>query len=214
VALSKIILAALSLLAAAQASWFYDPQNQSDVASPTSQASACPDDRAWSGKYRNYSYGFSIVIPKNLKGFWNSPACVANSDGCVCMQDHGRIIPLSDERDGPDRLMEAYAGNLDNSTLVQAVKSELGSIRESGRKNSFHIRKRFPIQLSGRKGERVVVRYFDGKANQWMIEDFVELLRGGVEYSLYLRTPEGTYEHDRRIFDTLIASFVFTKRVW
>jgi hypothetical protein len=47
-----------------------------------------------------------------------------------------------------------------------------------------------------------------------MMEDVVELLRGGVEYSLYLRTPEETYEHDRGVFDTVVASFALSKRTW
>src|SRR6266540_2267427 len=47
--------------------------------------SPCPDDRAWTGRYRNYVYGFSIVIPRGLKGYWNSARCAPDEKlGCVC----------------------------------------------------------------------------------------------------------------------------------
>jgi hypothetical protein len=54
----------------------------------------CPDEIATTGYYRNYSYGFSIKIPQGLKGFWNSARCVKDKNGCVCMGDHGRFIPI------------------------------------------------------------------------------------------------------------------------
>jgi hypothetical protein len=54
----------------------------------------CPDEIATTGYYRNYSYGFSISIPRGLKGYWNSARCVKNKRDCVCMGDHGRFIPV------------------------------------------------------------------------------------------------------------------------
>jgi hypothetical protein len=66
----------------------------------------CPDQRAWTGRYRNYVYGFSIVIPRGLKGYWNSARCAPDEKyGCVCMGDHGRFIPLSN-----DAHIEAFVG--------------------------------------------------------------------------------------------------------
>lgn len=184
---------------------------------PKKKDTACPDDKAWTGKYRNYSYGFTIVIPTGLKGFWNSASCVSHPDGCICMQDHGRIIPLTPEPSKPERYIEAYADNgadLDEPTVAEAVKGHLRLIRERSREKRMQVRKRIGITLAGLKGERAVVRYYDAKLQAWMMEDFVELMRGGVEYSLYLRTPEKTYEHDRGAFDTVVASFALSKRIW
>src|SRR6185369_17562436 len=66
----------------------------------------CPDERAWTGRYRNYVFGFSILIPRSLKGYWNSARCAPDEkDGCVCMNDHGRVIPLSS-----DAYIEAFVG--------------------------------------------------------------------------------------------------------
>jgi hypothetical protein len=133
------------------------------------------------------------------------------------MQDHGRIIPLSPEPYKPERHIEAYADtgtDLDNPTVTEAVKSSLRWIQERNREKSVQIRRRFSITVGGLKGERVVVRYYDSKLSNWMIEDFIELLRSGVHYFLYLRTPQKTYEHDRAIFDNVVASFALSKRVW
>ena len=192
-------------------------QEPSSSTSPKKEGAACPDDKAWTGKYRNYSYGFTIVIPTGLIGFWNSASCVSHPDGCICMQDHGRIIPLTPEPSKPERYIEAYADNgadLDEPTVPEAVKSHLGWIRERSFEKRMQVRKRNGVTLAGLKGERVLVRYYDAKLQAWMMEDFVELLRGGVEYSLYLRTPEKTYEHDRGAFDTVVASFALSKRIW
>ena len=132
------------------------------------------------------------------------------------MQDHGRIIPLTPEPYEAERHIEAYADNgadLDNWTVAEAVKTSLRRIQERSRENSLRIRMRSGITISGLKGERVVVRYYDTKLKSWMVEDFIELLRTSVHYSLYLRTPERVYEHDRGIFDTLIASFAVSKPI-
>jgi hypothetical protein len=192
-------------------------QDPSSGTSPKKAGAECPDDKAWTGKYRNYSYGFTIVILRGLKGFWNSARCVSRPDGCTCMQDHGRTIPLTPDPSEPERFIEAYADNgadLDEPTVAEAVKSHLRGIQERSREKSVQIRKRTGITLASLKGERAAVRYYDAKLQAWMMEDFVELLRGGVEYSLYLRTPEETYEHDRGVFDTVVASFALSKRIW
>jgi hypothetical protein len=52
-------------------------QAPSSSASPKKEGAECPDDKAWTGEYRSYSYGFTIVIPRGLKGFWNSARCVS-----------------------------------------------------------------------------------------------------------------------------------------
>jgi hypothetical protein len=167
--------------------------------------------------YQNYSYGFRIVIPQGLKGFWNSAGCIEGPDGCTCMSDHGRIIPLGPEsRQGePERHIEAYAGyaaHIFPVNLSEAVKSHLDRIRKRSRGRKMEIRKRASVSVAGLKGERIVARYLDAKSRTWMVEDFIELLRDDVEYDLYLRTPEQYYKQDQTVFDNVIASFALTRR--
>jgi len=139
--------------------------------------------------------------------------CVDNPDGCVCMTDHGRIIPLSSEPYQPDRHIEVYAGfavDLDTPTVEQEVRSNLRWIRKRSRPQSLNVRQRSNIILGGLKGQRVVARYYDPKLKGWFIEDFIELLRDDVNYSLYLRTPARNYRRDQVVFEAVLASFALT----
>ena len=179
-----------------------------------SDRNTCPDTHAWTGKYKNYSYGFTIVIPKDLKAFWNSATCVSGPDGCTCMSDHGRIIPLSAEPYEPERHIEVYAGfaaDLDKPTVSAEITKHLEWVRERSRDNNTEVRERSNVIVGGLKGERVVVRYYDNKLNAWLIEDFIELIRRDINYSLYLRTKEENYDNDRPKFDAIISSFRLTK---
>ena len=176
-------------------------------------SSLCPDAKAWTGRYENHSYGFSIVIPKNVKGFWNGPVCVDGPDGCTCMTDHGRIMPLSSEPYQADRHIEVYAGftaDPDSATVTGEMAADLRWIRKRSRRDSVTVRQRSNMNLAGLKGQRMVARYYDLNLKNWLIEDVIKLLRDDVEYSLYLRTPEQTYAHDRKVFETVLASFALT----
>ena len=172
----------------------------------------CPDARAWTGKYTNHSYGFAITIPDHLEGFWNSFACVGGPDGCVCMTDHGRIIPLSSKRGEAEPYIEAYGGfaaDLDEPTVSREMDKRLGWIRERSR-GGIQVRSRSAITLAGLEAERAVVRYYDKKLKSWFIEDFIEALQGGVEYSLCVRTRDTSYGRDRLVFEAVVQSFVLT----
>jgi hypothetical protein len=130
------------------------------------------------------------------------------------MSDHGRIIPLSHQPYEDERHIEVYASHgaeLDEPTVANAVAQNLGSIRKRAPRRGLIVRKRLGVTLAGVRGERVVVRYYDKRMQAWLVEDFIELLKDGDEYSLYLRTPRKNYEHDRHIFEVVVASFAFEK---
>jgi hypothetical protein len=186
------------------------------ILSPTAYllAQACPDKVAWTGKYRNYSYHFTITIPAGYKGYWNSAACVNGPDGCVCMSDHGPIIPLTPAPHEPERHIEISAGYAtdDETTVAESLDNRLKWTGRASDKGTTEIRKRTTIQLAGSKGQRIAVRYHDAELNTWIIEDIVVLLRNGVEYSLALRTHEQNHQHDRPIFEHTLATFAFTLR--
>jgi hypothetical protein len=176
---------------------------------------ACPDTVSWTGKYTNYDYGFTVVIPKSVTGFWNSAACVSGPGGCTCMSDHGRIIPLGTEPDEPERHIEVYAGyaaDLDDPTVQQEVDKHVDWARERSRDDSVTVASQSNLLLAGLTARRTVVRYFDKKLNTWMIEDFVEALRDrNIEYSVYLRTRAEAYKHDVPVFESVVKSFRLRK---
>jgi len=174
----------------------------------------CPDAHGWSGRYENLSYSFTITIPEGYEGFWNSASCSGDAEGCTCMSDHGRIIPLSHQPYEHERHIEVFAshgGDLDESTLAQAMAQHLKWIRKRAQGGNFIVRKRLGVTVDRVRGERAVLRYYDKRMKAWLVEDFIELLKDGDEYSLYLRTPRKNYKHDRQIFNGLIGSLTFEK---
>ena len=108
------------------------------------------------------------------------------------MTDHGRIIPLTPAPYEPQRHIEVFAGyaTRNHPAVARQVKEKLRQIREISRENSVEVRTHSGINLGGARAQRVVVRYYDRKLTGWFVEDFIEALRNGIEYSLYLRTKE------------------------
>lgn len=191
-------------------------QQQPDSSKEASVKEECPDTHGWTGKYENFSYGFSIVIPEGYQGFWNSATCGNDkADGsCVCMSDHGRVIPLSAEPYEPERHIEAYASHgaeLDEPSVAEGIAHWLGYLKKRSVKGALLVRRRSEITIDGVRGERVVVRYYHRRLKRWFVEDLVELLKGGDEFTLYLHTPRKSYANDRRIFEGVVASFEFAK---
>jgi hypothetical protein len=182
--------------------------------SQSTAQNVCPDEVDTTGKYVNYSYGFSIIIPPGLKGTWNSARCVAGNEGCVCMSDHGRIIPLSERLDDTDHWIEAYASFAadPDDTVQDEVNKRLDWIRERSVAGSASVLRAPDTKIGGISAKHVIVRYRDKESNQMMVEDFVEALWGGaegdrVEYSVYLRSPIDVYEQDKASFDRVLSSF-------
>jgi hypothetical protein len=171
----------------------------------------CPDNVPSAGKYENDYFGFSIVIPKNLEGLWNSARCSGGPDDCACMSDHGRIIPLGADSKS-SRFIEAFAATNSepDTTLAMEVNDHLKWIKKRSLTHTVTILRRSNMRVGRRAGRRVVARYFDKNEKGWFIEDFVEVLRQGVGYSLYLRTRESNYKKDLRIFNEVVASFALT----
>jgi len=176
---------------------------------------ACPDEVDTNGKYVN-EYGFSLVVPVGLKGTWNSARCVSGPDGCVCMSDHGRIIPLSNGQNDNDHWIEVYAGfsaDMDEPTLQGEADKRVDWIRERSIAESVSVLERKDIKIGGIDAKRVVVRYRDRESSRVMVEDFVEALRGRegqIEYSLYLRSPADAYAGDKPNFERVLSTFALT----
>ena len=173
---------------------------------------SCPDDHPYTGLRENWTFGFTIVIPENLKGHWNSAACHKGSDGCTCMGDHGTLIPLVTGAQDFGRQIEFYAelDSSDEHNLARLVTKWLRSPRESAREHT-KIQKRTSYRLGGLNAERVVIRYYDPGLKAWYIEDFVVALRDGTVYTPYLRTLPMNYAQDLLLFNRILATFTLTK---
>lgn len=169
----------------------------------------CPDQRAWTGRYRNYVFGFSILIPRGLKGYWNSARCAPDEKyGCVCMNDHGRFIPLSSEAH-----IEAFVGyQMEPDWSVREHERQAVSFLTDDNQNQHVtvVRSRW-FRLGTLRTRRFEACYL--KNNKPMITDHIVALYQGVEYELILVTSPGRYAVDRRQFEKIIASWRLTPRV-
>lgn len=183
-------------------------KSQAKRATPSS-AEPCPDQKTYTGKYRNWVYGFSIIIPAGLKGYWNSARCAPDEKyGCVCMGDHGRFIPLSD-----DASIEAFVGyEMESEWSVSDYENdEVSNLRQKQGVEQLKVLSSKWIRLGRLKGRRFVVQFIEKDKN--VVIDHIIALHKGVEYELILRTMPDRYQRDRRIFEKVIASWRLTRRI-
>ena len=169
--------------------------------------SPCPDERAWTGTYRNFVYGFSIVIPRGLKGYWNSARCVPDEKvGCVCMGDHGRFIPLSSETN-----IEAFVGyQMEPGSVVDQERHEISSLRQDETNREVDVVRSRWFRLGRLHARRFEAHFLHG--NKPIVIDHIIALHKGVEYELILRTSPERYVKDQIQFERLIASWRLTPR--
>ncbi len=173
------------------------------------QAQVCPDERSYTGKYRNYVFGFSIVIPTGLKGYWNSARCAPDERyGCVCMGDHGRYIPLSETV-----AMEAFVSWQMESewTLRDYENDEVANLKHKEGVQQVRVLSSKYLRLGRVKARRFIVQFTEN--NKSVFVDHIIALYKGVEYELTLHTVADRYQKDRRIFEKLVASWKLTRRV-
>lgn len=171
--------------------------------------SPCPDDKIYTGTYRNLVYGFSIVIPAGLKGYWNSARCAPHEKyGCVCLGDHGRFIPLAS-----DAGMEAFVGYEMESEwkAIDYEKSDISYLRNQNDVRQLTIINSDRFRLGRLNGRRFVVEFV--KNNKKVIKDHVIALHRGVEYELILTTLADRYRNDKTQFEKLIASWKLARRL-
>jgi hypothetical protein len=172
------------------------------------QAQVCPDERSYTGKYRNYVFGFSIIIPTGLKGYWNSARCAPDERyGCVCMGDHGRFIPLS-ETVG----MEAFVGWQMESewTLRDYENDKVAQLKQKQGVEKVRVMSSKYVGLGRVKARRFTVQFSENKRR--VVIDSIVALYKGVEYELILYTVADRYQKDRREFEKLVASWKLTRR--
>jgi hypothetical protein len=171
--------------------------------------SGCPDERAWTGRYRNYVFGFSIVIPRGLNGYWNSARCAPDEKyGCICMGDHGRFIPLSN-----DAHIETFVGYQmePDWSLRQHERQAVSFLTDDKQNQDVNVVRSRWFRLGLLRTRRFEARYL--KNGKPMVTDHVVALHKGVEYELILVTSPDRYGADRRQFQKLIASWRLTPRV-
>jgi hypothetical protein len=175
----------------------------------------CPDEAPTIGWYRNYSYGFSITIPQNLKGYWNSVPCAKDQNDCVCLGDHGRFITIRKEA-----YLEVFVSVWTSETSKESMVDEQSFILENHKGKGENTE---TLNLTGARLDRVPstrlkLRYKEAKTGMVMVEDSIfcapmDKEHEGWLYKIHLVTPETRYGKDKLLLDRVIKSWRFRSRL-
>jgi len=169
----------------------------------------CPDEQTYTGKYRNRVFGFSIIIPPRLTGYWNSARCVWDEEnGCLCMNDHGRFIPLADNAH-----IEAFVGwEMEEGWSAKDYENEeLSNLRTREGITQLKVIRSNWTRLGRLRARRFVVQFTE-KDRSTLIDHLIAL-SGGVEYELILHTSPERYQQDQRQLEKVISSWRSTRRI-
>lgn len=153
------------------------------------------------GRYVNNDYGYSMMIPDGLHGL-SSPASSFR---------HELLIKLPAE--SPIQL-SAHSAHMyaTRQSFNQLANQILGELRTSS--SDLLILLRYREQLGTSPAMRLVVSYTDTNTHQTIVEERIIARRAcgdsnapEIMYELTLRTRRERYDQDRRLFETLIASW-------
>ena len=162
--------------------------------------------RTHRGRYTNYEYGFSLLIPEGYIGIMNpEPNPV-----------HGFWIILSRL---PKAEINVYANYdaMNYASLDEAVNAQLRYVEREG--TGIEVLRREPTTLQNLPATRVVTRYRDRASGATMIQDLIASIRSQpyrdehgedeirVLYILILRTPESRYSTDKELFERVVNAW-------
>lgn len=162
---------------------------------------------AYIGKYRNPIYGFAFVIPSGRKAFWNSGGCAQSDEGCICMQDHGRVVALD-----KGAYIAASAGYVmePDETDADREKSAVKFISERQNVKEVEVVRSSSDRLGSTTARRFLVRFTE--QGRPMLEEHIIALYKDVVYSLTLRTPKGNYDTNKLNLERVKATWQFIRR--
>lgn len=158
------------------------------------------------GQYRNYEYGFTVLIPKGYVGIRDPNP----------QPQHGFWIVLSRQ---PKAEIDVYA-NYDAAnydSLDEAVDAQFRYLKKEGVEIGELSRQTLTLQKL--PAMRVVARYKDKASGVVMIHDLIAAIRTQpykdeygeddikILYILLLRTPESRYSTDKELFERIVSSW-------
>lgn len=155
------------------------------------------------GRYLNEDYGFEITIPPGLTGRWSSAGCVRDGESCICMSDHGRIVPLPEHG-----WLEAYTGykNIDLGDLASAARDayrNFGQFDDDVTRVAPRWLRR--AKLAGLPAYRMQLEYRRSGA-AWIHEEIVARDEG-IDFKLIYDVPRESYARHRAAFESFVASW-------
>lgn len=146
------------------------------------------------GRYSNYEYAYSVLLPKGWVGFMSyAPA-----------PNHGFGIDISRPQNSYLWVDASYNSGMWTS-FDDAIKDNLGFVKDDGVTDIVLIQ-RTSTSLSRLRAVRFIIHY-KASGIAMIQETVLAFRRNGCDvdivYSINLRTPTFRYSKDRRLIDEL-----------
>lgn len=164
------------------------------------QTAPVAKEQSWTGKYRNYEYGYTVRIPAGFVGL--SPASP--------WPQHGIKIKLTPGSEAAV-YTSGYFSSVDYSSLDAAVNSDVNDLRK--RSSDLEIVSRRTERLGKLRAIRVIARYKQASSGILFVQETITAMRwskhpeDGVTYTITLVTPEQRYANDTRVFSVILRSW-------
>ena len=170
----------------------------------TAPDTPCSADFATTGVYRNYSFGFTMTIPRGLKATWSSPPCSVDrsNNDCICMNDHGRDLAL----DGGGTIGIYADHNATSDTLPTIAFNDLSDFKGASKGDELTIVSLDRIQWKAMGAYHYVARRGHG-GGETVRESVIATGRDGVMSLLYIEAPQEQYERYRPAFNAMLKSW-------
>lgn len=170
----------------------------------TTPGTPCSANFTATGVYRNYSFGFTMTIPRGLKATWSSPPCSVDksTNDCICMNDHGRDMALA----GGGTIGICAGHNATSDALPTIAFNDLNDFKGSTKGDELTIVSLDRIQWKAMGAYRYVARREnDGEAT--VRESVVATGRDGEMFLLYIEAPQAQYDRYRPAFNAMLKSW-------
>jgi hypothetical protein len=164
------------------------------------QTAPVAKEQSWTGKYRNYEYGYTVRIPAGFVGL--SPASP--------WPQHGIEINLTPGSEAAV-YTSGYFSSVDYSSLDAAVNSDVNDLRK--RSSDLQIVSRRTERLGKLRAIRVIARYKQASSGISFVQETITAIRWskrpeeGVTCTLTLVTPEQRYANDTRLLSAIMHSW-------
>jgi hypothetical protein len=163
-------------------------------------AGACEDDNDVTvvGRYTNFNYAYSVLVPKGMMGGTNPPPSPQHGFGIDLM--HPTTTDWIKQEGFPNAYVsvDGSYNSLEWASLDEAMQESLKFLSEDYGNSRLLTKKR--IRLGGLRALRFVASYRE--SGEEMIEDEIVAFRkkgDDIVYSIDLRTPASRYARDKSV---------------
>lgn len=147
------------------------------------------------GRYSNYDYAYSVLIPKGLIGLMSPPP----------FPNHGFGIDLSKPQRSYLWVDASYGDAPEGKSFDDAIKDNLDFVKGDG-VTDIVLSQKISTNLSRLRAVRFVIHY-KASGIAMVRETVLAFRKNGddvaIVYSINLRTPTSRYSKDRRVIDEL-----------